>query len=359
MVRVFVAVLALTLAGVSVARAADAPSDAYLSGYAAAVLEREFQARSASLRVEGGVITIDAADVRGIDRSRLRATLSKIRGVTRVDIREAPAPAAPPVTVDVGTPAPVSTITPFPTEHLFTPLIADPRWPHFAASYEYYLRDPQLGSVAAVSFGETIPFIGQRLPYGAWQSGLQAAVFALFDLDAPSMDLVNADYLIAPFASYRYEPFSAIFRIFHQSSHLGDEFLLRNRVKNRVNLSYEAVDLRLSYELFDQTLRLYGGGGYIFDRDPSSLKPGFVQYGLELRPWRTKPVRPIAAVDLQNREENNWEVDFSARAGVEFENVIASRSLQILLEYFRGHSPNGQFYREKIDYIGLGAHFNF
>jgi hypothetical protein len=30
-----------------------------------------------------------------------------------------------------------------------------------------------------------------------------------------------------------------------------------------------------------------------------------------------------------------------------------------MLEYFRGHSPNGQFYREKIDYIGLGAHFNF
>jgi len=30
-----------------------------------------------------------------------------------------------------------------------------------------------------------------------------------------------------------------------------------------------------------------------------------------------------------------------------------------LLEYFRGHSPNGQFYREKIDYLGLGMHFHF
>ncbi len=26
------------------------------------------------------------------------------------------------------------------------------------------------------------------------------------------------------------------------------------------------------------------------------------------------------------------------------------------MEYFNGYSPNGQFYREKIEYIGLGIH---
>jgi hypothetical protein len=36
-------------------------------------------------------------------------------------------------------------------------------------------------------------------------------------------------------------------RVLHQSSHLGDEFLLRNRT-TRINLSYEALDLLLSYE---------------------------------------------------------------------------------------------------------------
>jgi hypothetical protein len=38
-------------------------------------------------------------------------------------------------------------------------------------------------------------------------------------------------------------------RLFHQSSHLGDEFLLRNRVE-RINLSYESADLKLSYKFF-------------------------------------------------------------------------------------------------------------
>ena len=36
---------------------------------------------------------------------------------------------------------------------------------------------------------------------------------------------------------------------------------------------------------------------------------------------------------------------------------ILGRRLLVMLEYFSGNSPNGQFYQNKIDYIGLGAHF--
>ncbi len=67
--------------------------------------------------------------------------------------------------------------------------------------------------------------------------------------------------------------FSAFARIYHQSSHLGDEFLLRTRTNlERINLSYEGDDLRLSYEL-PYGIRVYGGGGGIFHKEPSSLKP--------------------------------------------------------------------------------------
>jgi len=362
--------LGLALVGTSVAQAAPVPGDAYVAGYAAAVLEREFRASTASLRVERGVVVLSASDLGGADRARVKEALSRIRGVVAVDIREGGPPPSP---AAVGTRATEPgakqakviedlSIGILPGGHLFKPLIADPRWPHFGAAYQYYLGDPQLGGVGAVSFGETFTLFRERLGRGWWETGLQAGVFALFDLEAESKDLINADYLAAVFFGYRYDQLSAISRLFHQSSHLGDEFILRNRVKNRVNLSYEAVDLRLSYELFGDLLRLYGGGGYLFDQEPADLKPGFLQWGVEFRsPWRgpRDAFRPIAAVDVQNREENNWHTDFSLRAGIEFEGWLAARSLQILLEYFRGHSPNGQFYREKIDYIGLGAHFNF
>jgi hypothetical protein len=364
----------IALLTASMAHAADAASDAYLTGYAKAVLERQLQAGTASLRVDGGVVSLDAADLRGADRARVIQELSRIPGVTRVAIREAGAPAIVAAT-------PPSPVTPrviedlsvgfLPGGHLFRSLIADPRWPHFAASYQYYLNERPLGSVAAVSFGESFTLYRDKIGHGWWEAGIQAGVFAFFDLEAESKDLINADYMVAATAAYRYDKFSALARLFHQSSHLGDEFVLANRVKNRVNLSYEAVDLRLSYDFFGDALRLYGGGGYLFDQEPAHLKPWSVQSGVEFRsPWPGPGAmfRPIGAVDVQYREENNWHADVSIRAGVEFQSFLAGRNLQsflagrnlqLMIEYFRGHSPNGHFYKEKIDSIGLGLHFNF
>ncbi len=74
--------------------------------------------------------------------------------------------------------------------------------------------------------------------------------FSDFNLGAESADLVNSDFIASVHASTRAGNFSTFARIYHQSSHLGDEFLLRTRTDlERINLSYEGVDLRLSYEL--------------------------------------------------------------------------------------------------------------
>jgi hypothetical protein len=355
-------VLLLTL--LAVGRAAAAPvDDSFIAGYAAAVLEREFSLTAPSLRVQNGVLSVSAAELATADRARVVAQLERIPGVARVVVLEpGVSPPAPPPSPSPEPPRILSEWQAgvLPGGVLFKPLIADPRWPHFAASYQHYFDDRQLTDAAAVSFGESFAFYRDRLGGAWWEVGLHAGVFAIFDLDAQSFDLVNADYMVGVPLTVRYEDFTAMFRVFHQSSHLGDEFLLRTKT-NRINLSYEAVDLKLSYE-FGDVVRLYAGGGYLFDRDPSSLDPFSVQYGLELRsPWpsRDSRWRPIAAVDVKQQQENNWSADISARAGIEIDGVLLTRKLQILLEYFSGHSPNGQFYKDKVQYIGLGTHFHF
>ena len=353
--------LALALLALPPAVAAAPPPDAWLEGYATAVLEREVQLTVPSLRATQGVITLTASDVPPADRERVLAALRSIRGVTRVEIVGGPAP-APRDPAPVGPPLVLAErqTGALPGGTLFRPLIADPRWPHFAASYQRYRHDRQLRNVAAVSFGETFTLLRERLGPAWWEIGVQAGVFAVFDLDAESKDLVNADYLVGVPLSLRYRDWSAILRLFHQSSHLGDEFLLRTQTE-RINLGYESVDLRLSYE-FGDVLRLYGGGAYLFDQEPASLDPWSVQYGAELiSPWPSRDAgwRPIAAVDLQHREENDWSLDLSLRAGVQLDGVLVTRNLQILFEYFRGRSPNGQFYKNQSEYFGVGAHFHF
>lgn len=38
---------------------------------------------------------------------------------------------------------------------------------------------------------------------------------------------------------------------------------------------------------------------------------------------------------------------------------ISHRKLQLLVEYFKGYAPNGQFYTRKIEPLGLGTHLRF
>ena len=362
MVRTACLVFLLTVLAVPSALAAPT-DDSFIAGYAAAVLERELSLTAPSLRVHNGVITLAASDLAAADRARVVTQLERIRGVTRVVVLEPgvqpPAPAASAASEPPRVLAEWQTGV-FPGGVLFKPLVADPRWPHFAAAWQRYLNDRQFSDIAAVSFGESFAFYRDRIAGAWWEVGLQAGVFSVFDIDAESFDLVNADYLVGIPLTLRYEDFTAMVRVFHQSSHLGDEFLLRTRT-NRINLSYESIDLKLSYE-FGDVLRTYVGGGYLFDQTPSSLDPLSAQYGIELRsPWpsRDSRWRPIAAVDVQHREENGWSADVSARAGIEIDGVLLTRKLQILLEYFTGHSPNGQFYKDKVQYFGLGTHFHF
>lgn len=362
MIRTTSLVLLVVLSTVS--RAVAVPGDdSYIAGYAAAVLERELSLAVPSLRVQNGVISLAASDLATADRDRVVAQLQQIRGVARVVVLEPGA--EPPVAPASPAPEPPRVLSEWqvgvlPGGALFKPLVADPRWPHFSAAWQHYFNDSQLTDAAAVSFGESFTFYRDRIGSAWWEVGLHAGVFSVFDLDSESFDLVNADYLVGIPLALRYDDFSALFRVFHQSSHLGDEFLLRTRT-NRINLSYEAIDLRLSYE-FGDVLRLYGGGGYLFHQTPSNLDPLWAQYGIELRsPWpsRESRWRPIAAVDVQHREENNWSADVSARAGIEIDGVLLTRKLQILLEYFSGHSPNGQFYKNEVQYLGIGTHFHF
>lgn len=252
-----------------------------------------------------------------------------------------------------------------PRGKLFDPLLADPRWPQFSVALQDYGGHEGLNAVAAVSVGGELPFYQAPVGGGAWGVGLQAAIFALFDLNAESKDLINADYRVGIPISWRMGLTSAQLRLYHQSSHLGDEYLLRsaeNRA-SRVNLSYEAVDLKLSRELFDGVLRVYGGGGVLFDQDPADLDPGMLQAGAELRgPWTFADglLRPVAAVDLQSIEARNWHVDVSARAGLELASSIdRTYTLQLMLEYYRGRNPNGQFFVRDADFYGIGLHAYF
>ena len=257
-----------------------------------------------------------------------------------------------------------ATVTIMPKGEVFENIQADPRWARFSASWLNYGGHESLDNVGATKFGGRFPFFGGETPAGkSWRMGIQTGVFSIFNLDGNSKDLLNTDFWVAWYTSYRQGPYSVLARIFHQSSHLGDEFLLDNRDIERINLSVNGLDVLLSRDLQEGTYRIYGGGGGFFYSDPSDFDPWKVQYGAEFRSSRRYTngwVQPLAAVDIQHLDDTDWEASISVQAGIELENPRhPGKTYQFLLEYYNGNSPNGQFYIETIDYLGVGFHVFF
>ena len=345
------------------AKAADRTGDEFLTGYIASILERDlhWERDSYILKIVNGVATITLFKDDPMRREAADKQLRTIDGLQGIAIVVKPA--------DAGKPGAISRFMgitgeaeAFPTGDLFRPLIADPKQPQFFVSINRFRSSGVRYTMASVGFGETFGlyrFFGSREGNGL-QLSVEGALFAQFNLDTASYDLINADYTIGIPVTYRHGDNSLRFRIYHQSSHLGDEFLLSANPPERVNLSYEAIELIYSREW--RGWRVYGGGEYLIHKEPADLKPMSAHWGIEYR--GSKPLvwngRPIVGVDMKSLEEHNWSIDTSVKAGLEFGHPNpGQRRLRLMAEWYKGFDPHGQFYNNKVEYYGMGVSLGF
>jgi hypothetical protein len=248
-----------------------------------------------------------------------------------------------------------------PLGDLFRPLLADPKEPHFYLSYRYYVYQSQSINTATGGFGEIfgINRYVDRIDGSAWQINFGGGIHAQFNLDMPSRALVNADYTIGFPVSYRKGPVSLRIALYHQSSHLGDEYLLQTKT-NRMEFSYEALNVIGSHEW--REWRVYGGGEYLLHKVPNELRPWAGQCGIEY--YGTGPIlgrgRIVGGLDLKIDQEHDWAVNGSLKAGLQFDSSESNgRFIRVLVEGYKGYSPHGQFYVNRISYGGIGIALGF
>ncbi|MEP7381622.1 MAG: DUF1207 domain-containing protein [Gemmatimonadota bacterium] len=266
-----------------------------------------------------------------------------------------------------------------PEGDVFCPLVADPKAVRSFASY-LRARATQFNPTTQSTFDTDVGAVGisDAIGLGRWngarpndgvQFALSAGVFAQFDLRAASYDLLNADYTVGLPVTFRHGALSGRVRLYHQSSHLGDEFLLRpsDPAPARENLSFEAAELLLSLDM--GFIRVYGGGESLINRNPDSLASAVLHTGFELRPstvllslGSVATLRPIAAVDVKATKGNLDRPATSAMAGLDISRRRdpggSGRRWMILAQFYSGPSPYGQFYRDDIRYYGVGVSFN-
>jgi hypothetical protein len=249
-----------------------------------------------------------------------------------------------------------------PQGDVFCPLIADPKAIRSFVTYQWgdFPTTSNASTVASIGVADSVglfrwggPEQGEGL-----QLSLEAAVFAQFDLKKPSRDLLNADYLVGFPLTYRRAGFSMRLRVYHQSSHLGDELQLHGGLKP-TGLAYEAIEGILSQEL--GPLRVYAGGEWLFDRSPDTVDPAVLHGGAELRIGPSEGVRLVLGGDVKSPGQREFKPAWSARAGLEVaywhDDEHPPRVFSLLGEYYDGPAPYGQFFAEDARFWGVGLHF--
>jgi len=239
---------------------------------------------------------------------------------------------------------------------LFPPLLADPREPGFFAAY-LWSRAPLGSRLGAVGLGETIGLVRA----GDWEVSIEGGVFSQFNMASATNDLINADYRVGLPVTYRHGAFASRFQLYHQSSHLGDEYMIHTGAQ-RANLTFESAELILSRGV--GPWRAYGGGEYVFEYSPSDLKPGALRAGLEYRGkrpvlngGRSVAARFVAGLDVLSVQVRAWQSAWSMVGGLEITTRGSAWRWSVLLKGYSGPMPYGQFYRERLSSIGVGISF--
>lgn len=263
----------------------------------------------------------------------------------------------------------------FPSDDLFRPLLADPKQPQFFALWQstQSRNERTNANIGSIGIGENFGVYTRRHGCNGWQVSLLTGIFAQFDLDASNAALINVDFNVGVPLTWRHGDWSARLRFYHQSSHIGDEFLEANPGFQSIGLQFNEVDMLVSYDI-QRWLRLYGGGAVMISRQPSRIDRNTAQWGFEARtptPFGrsyifglllSKPIlfTPILTADFKSVEQQDWHINTNLLMGFDMYRFGSYRRLRILFNYYHGYNPYGQFfYSQKTESFGAGAYFMF
>ena len=343
---------------------ATVPGDDFIRGYIASVLEQGLGWNRSDYRIEvadgHAAITMLENDPASRD-----AALEKLRSIE--ELKEVAITVTLPERQETGKlreiAEKIAAGEKLPAGDVFRPLVADPKLPQFFVSLDHIKTPRESYTMGEAGFGETFGLYKFRSGRKgeSLQLSVGASLIARFNMETDSYNLLNADYTVGLPLTYRRGDNSFRLRLYHQSSHLGDEFLLLNPDHpERINLSFEALEFIYSREW--EGFRAYVGGEYMIRRDPSDLERTSAHFGFDYIGSKKffHRGRFIGGVDVKSYDELAWNLDTSVKFGILFGSPDSGhRRLRLLAEWYRGHDPRGQCFVNRVTYYGLNLSLGF
>ncbi|UFH56209.1 DUF1207 domain-containing protein [Spirosoma sp. KNUC1025] len=252
-----------------------------------------------------------------------------------------------------------------PKGHLFDPIVLDPLEAQTYGSVlpGYWTEGKKYaGSIIPFAFGFAKPFYRRTTDPGrAEEWVLDLASYTQFEayhdskLNKARRQIMNNDYKISIIYNIRRGDNNYRIRVYHLSSHLGDDYIYRNQITapspNSVN--YELLDF--TYSRTVNNWRLYGGAGVVL-RKTEERKPISAQLGLFYKKPSTNAARLVGGVDVKFWQQTDFRPGIHGGVGIELGRT--QNNLTFLVEGYSGFRPYSQFEDQQTSWIGVGVYLN-
>lgn len=220
---------------------------------------------------------------------------------------------------------------------------------------EGVLWDTTLGGRASILRYGSDPVVH---PQG-FEVQIEGAAFVRLD-PQDDRDLRSADYRFGVPVVYGIGRWQTKLAYYHNSAHLGDEFLLKYQsIFPRVNYVRDCFVWGNSYYPLDW-MRIYGEVGWAFFNSGGS-QPWEFQFGTELIQARPTGAlgAPFLAVNGMSRQELDWGGNVCVQAGWAWRGRRSEKLFRLGFEYLYGSDPQYEFVFYNQNRYGFGVWYDF
>ncbi|HUF34371.1 MAG TPA: DUF1207 domain-containing protein [Gemmatimonadales bacterium] len=211
---------------------------------------------------------------------------------------------------------------------------------------------------AEVALGENFPLVSLRGGQRPIALGFGSQVYARFSLSDSKTALISHDWVVGVNATAALGRWDVTVELYHESSHLGDEYGDRFGVR-RLDWTREVAAVWVSHST--GAWRFSGNASYVLLDELRLDRPGFA-LGVD---WRgrtlgrspARRVRPLAGIFAEANGATRWRVSTSAKLGVALPSS-AGREIGIAMIAHDGLSTQRQFFRAESRYVGVEVRFD-
>lgn len=242
---------------------------------------------------------------------------------------------------------------------LYPSYIAGTKEPRFGAAW---LWERRRGLVWETALGGRWGLVrhGTFGPHDSrgFQIDVEGAALARVDPEEES-DLEAVDFRAGIVATWREGPWRLKAGYYHISSHLGDEFVIKNPGFTRLNYVRDSLIIGLMYDI-SPDLQIYGEFAPALNAN-GGAEPAEFQFGIQYSPYVVTGLRgaPFAAVNGHLRQEFNFGGSVNVMAGWQWRGKYTNRQFRVGAQYYSGPSIQWSFLDRYESLAGVGMWFDY